>query len=164
VDFTYFDREERSATASGIDFSPPQPAGDSSSICWETTVVSIRNAATHMPTGLFSGVLGSRNTTTINVTPSFQNGWARMTFIGANANAASGVGLLAEATSDGAVFDSLALATTLFGPAPATFFGLPVTGFMVRTFSNGTLACSSGNCQGNYASLFEHAYTNNIAP
>ena len=35
---------------------------------------------------------------------------------------------------------------------------------MIRTFANGTLTCASGACQGNYASLFDHAYTNNITP
>lgn len=164
IEFQYFNREERGATASGIDFSPPPPAGNPSSICWESTVISIRNGAGHMPTGATSGVLGSRNTTSIQVTPTFQNGWARLTFTGANATT---IGLENDAvTSDGAVFDgnAAALPVTTFGPSLASFFGLPVTGFMIRTFSNGTLTCTTGACQGNYASLFDHAYTNLIAP
>jgi hypothetical protein len=35
---------------------------------------------------------------------------------------------------------------------------------MVRNFANGTLTCSSGNCQGNYGSLFAHSYRTVIAP
>ena len=50
------------------------------------------------------------------------------------------------------------------GGVPATFFGLPVTGFMVRTFANGNLTCGAATCQGNYGSLFNHSYTTTITP
>ncbi|MEO5694475.1 MAG: hypothetical protein ABIQ72_15205 [Usitatibacter sp.] len=162
IEFQYFNREERGATASGIDFSPPPPAGNPSSICWESTVISIRNGAAHMPapSSTVSGVLGSRNSTSIQVTPTFQNGWARMTFTGASA---VGVGLVNDVTSDGAVFDTN-LPTAPFGPAAASFFGLPVTGFMIRTFGNSTLTCGTASCQGSYSALFNHAYVNLIAP
>src|SRR5689334_3189744 len=96
VSFQYFDREERSAQAGGIDFSPLPPAGAPNSICWESTVLSIRNGASHMPTdAAVSGVLGSRNTTSVNITDTFQNGWAALTFIGTNASSVSGIGLVA---------------------------------------------------------------------
>jgi len=36
--------------------------------------------------------------------------------------------------------------------------GLPVVGFMARTFLNGTLTCGSINCQGNYGGSFVHRY------
>jgi hypothetical protein len=164
VEFTFFDREERSATAGGIDFSPPQPAGNPSSICWETTVLSIRNAAAHMPPASdpVSGVLGSRNATTINISDSFQNGWAFLRFVGANA---TGVGIAANPlSSDATSFEALVTPPTNFTANGTVYFGLPVTGFMIRTFSNGQITCASGACQGNYASLFDHAYTNDIAP
>ena len=162
VEFSFFDREERGATAGGIDFSPQPPAGNPSSICWESTVLSIRNGAAHMPTTAVSGVLGSRNTTTIHVTDSFQNGWANLRFTGANA---TGVGIAADpATSGGALMTGLPTGQVNFAANPTTYLGLPSTGFMIRTFSNGTLTCGSGTCQGNYASLFDHAYRNNIFP
>ncbi|MGZ5102937.1 MAG: hypothetical protein ACXWHB_01465 [Usitatibacter sp.] len=44
------------------------------------------------------------------------------------------------------------------------FRGLPVTGLWVRTFENGTLACSAGACQGNYGGSFPFAYTRSITP
>jgi hypothetical protein len=47
---------------------------------------------------------------------------------------------------------------------PHTYFGLPVTGFMVRTFQNGNLVCGTGTCQGNYASAFNHNYRTTITP
>jgi hypothetical protein len=34
--------------------------------------------------------------------------------------------------------------------------GLPWTGFMARTFENGTLTCGSISCQGNYSGIFPH--------
>jgi len=37
------------------------------------------------------------------------------------------------------------------------FIGLPVVGFMVRTFVNGTLSCAAGSCQ-NYGGSFPHKY------
>jgi len=159
VQFSFFDREERGATAGGIDFSPPPPAGNPSSICWETTVLSIRNAAAHMPTTDVSGVLGSRNATSINITDSFQNGWASLRFVGTNA---STVGIVADPATSEAIFIPAAGPSQIFAANPTVFFGLPVTGFMIRTFANGTLTCASGACQGNYASLFDHAYTNRI--
>jgi hypothetical protein len=161
VEFSFFDREERGATAGGIDFSPPPPAGNPSSICWESTVLSIRNAAAHMPTSTVSGVLGSRNATSISITDTFQNGWARLRFTGANA---TGVGIVADPAASEAVWIPAAGPTTIFAANPTVFLGLPVTGFMVRTFSNGTLTCASGACQGNYASLFDHAYSNLVGP
>ena len=164
VDFTYFNREEQTATAGGIDFSPITIANPSS-ICWESTVVSIRNGAAHMPTGTSSGILASRNTTSIAIRSDFQNGWARMTFTGDNATL---VGIAADPLFSQAITvgsSTFIAGTSVVAAArPTVFFGLPVTGFMVRTFSNGTLTCVGASCQGNYASLFDHAYRNRITP
>ena len=153
VEFSFFDREERGATAGGIDFSPAPPSGPASAICWESTVISIRNGADHMPSGTVSGVLGSRNTTSISITPTFENGWARLRFTDANA---SGLGLAPVAGAS----QIASPAGFAAGSVPLTSLGLPVTGFMIRTFANGTLNCASGACQGNYASLFAHSYRN----
>ncbi len=49
IGFSYFNREERGATAPVGDFSPLPPGGAPSSLCWESTVISIRNGAAHMP-------------------------------------------------------------------------------------------------------------------
>jgi hypothetical protein len=45
-----------------------------------------------------------------------------------------------------------------------TFYGLPVTGFMIRTFANGGLTCGTASCQGNYGAAFGHSYTTVVAP
>lgn len=161
IGFTFFNREERSATAAGADFSPLPPAGSPNSLCWESNVLSIRNGQAHTTASTTSSaVLGSVNLTNVNVTSTFQNGWARLTFTGAGA-ATLGMG---SSTTERAFMDSTAAATTVSATAPATFFGLPVTGFMVRTFRNGNLACGTATCQGNYGSLFKHSYATRIVP
>jgi hypothetical protein len=160
IGFTFFNREERSAVAAGADFSPLPPAGAPNSLCWESNVLSIRNTAAHMPASTQSTVLGSFNLTNVNVVSTFQNGWARLTFTGAGA-ATLGMG---SSVSDRSIMDSTAVTTVLAGGVPATFFGLPVTGFMVRTFRNGNLACGTITCQGNYGSLFHHSFTTTITP
>ncbi len=109
-----------------------------------------------MPTGTASGVLGSVNSTTVQVDPAFQNGWANLRFTGANA---TGVGLITA----GATSDTIDIGGAAVTPAvDHTYLGLPVTGFMVRTFNNGTLTCGTASCQGNYGSLFGHKFRQDI--
>src|SRR5690606_32499654 len=92
IGFTFFNREERGATAAGSDFSPLPPAGAPNSLCWESNVLSIRNGEAHMPASTTqSGVLGSVNLTNVNVNSTFQNGWATLTFTG-NGAATLGMG------------------------------------------------------------------------
>ena len=160
IGFTYFDREERTATAQGGDFSPLPPAGNPNSLCWESNVLSIRNGAPHMPATTSpptSGVLGSVNVTNVTVTSTFQNGWGRLTFTGTGATVDGLGSTVSDRTSMGGIGS-----TTLSGPA--TFFGLPVTGFMIRTLKNGNLSCGTATCQGNYGSLFNHSYITTITP
>lgn len=160
IGLTFFNREEQGAAAAGVDFSPAPLAGAPNSLCWESTVVSFRNGAAHLPAATASAVLGSANVTNVTVTSTFQNGWAALTFAGTNAN--SPLGLASIASSDRS---SLAGAAIPAGTAGAhTFSGLPVTGFMVRTFQNGNLACGTATCQGNYASAFSHSYRTTITP
>jgi len=161
ISFAYFNREEAAATAALGDFSPAQP-GVSDALCWESTVLSIRNGTSHMPTTAVSGVLGSANAQPVSVNPAFQNGWARLTFINTR-SAAAGTGLPAVTTATTNANTGAVSAT------PAVFHGLPVVGFMVRSLFNGTLSCTgvggtAGTCQGSYGSLFDHRYEPNITP
>lgn len=171
ISFTFFNREEASATAQGNDFSPLPPNAPASSLCWESNVLSIRNTSLSQFNGLSSAtstVLGSVNVTNVNVTPSstFQNGWARLAFTGIGATT-QGMGALAS--SERITLDSTAVAAVDTVGA-VTFFGLPVTGFMIRTFKNGTVSCpgttagTTTTCQGNYSNLFNHSYLNTITP
>jgi len=162
VAFSYFNREEQGAAASGTDFSPIPPGASPNSICWESNVMSIRNgtgASASLPTNA-SGVLGSVNNTNITVTSTFQNGWASLVFTGTNA---TGVGLVAPAGTRVQLNQVSPPAPAIVAGA-ATYFGLPVTGFMIRNFANGSLTCGTATCQGNYGSLFNHSYRNTITP
>jgi hypothetical protein len=155
IAFTYFNREERGQAAAAGDFSPLPPCAAANALCWESTVISIRNGATHMPTGTSSGVLGSVNAVPIQVTTGFQNGWANVAFTG---TAATTTGLASAAGTT----TNIATAATAAGPQ--TFLGLPAVGFMVRTLNNSTLTCGTASCQGNYGSLFGHKYTVSATP
>ena len=160
ISFTYFNREEASAAATGSDFSPLPPSAPANSLCWESTVLSVRSNDAHTnadPTS--SAVLGSKNLTNVNV-KGFQNGWARLTFTGTNA--VGGMG--SAGTSDRTAVNSATGAIAAGTLAAQTFFGLPSTGFMIRTFSNGTLTCGTASCQGNYSSIFRHSFITTIAP
>jgi hypothetical protein len=170
ISFTFFNREEQSATAAGADFSPLPPAGAPNSLCWESNVLSIRNTSLTQFSGVStatSAVLGSTNVTNVNVTAtsSFQNGWALLSFTGAGAT--SPLGLNTLTTSERVDLGGPAAATVA---GAVTFFGLPVTGFMIRNFKNGNLTCPAATgtgtitCQGNYGSLFGHSYRNVITP
>lgn len=162
IGFTFFNREEASAVAAGSDFSPLPPAGTANSLCWESTVLSIRNpGAGHMPAATTeSTVLGSRNLTNVNVTSGFQNGWASLAFTGAGAAAGLGSDVTSERASigtDAPVFGGVVAGAT-------TFIGLPVTGFMVRTFNNANVPCGAATCLSAYGGLFNHSYRTTITP
>lgn len=161
IGFTYFDREERTATAAGADFSPRPPGAAANTMCWESTILAIRNGAAHTTADTTtSPVLGSRNITNVAVTGTFQNGWGRLSFTGTNAATTGLTAALAERISLGT--DAPAMGAPTAGAV--TFFGLPVTGFAVRSFSNATLTCGGAACQGNYGGLFQHSYATTITP
>jgi hypothetical protein len=163
ISFTFFNREEATAVAGGGDFSPIPPGAAANTLCWESNVLSIRNGQAHMPTGAASGVLGSANTTSVTVRSDFQNGWAILNFTGTNASAPAGMaGSLV--TSQRVRLDQTAPPAALVTAGAVTFFGLPVTGFMIRNFRNGQLTCAGVTCQGNYGSLFGHSYRTTITP
>ena len=150
----FFNREEAGASPSGTDFSPAPPAAAPNSACWESTVVSFRNGlGATAALGSTSGVLASNNTVSILLSTAPQNGWAQINFTGTNATT-TGVAPIASGTINVSTGTQLATGAAL----PQTFLGLPVTGFMVRTFSNGTLTCGSATCLANYSALFDHKY------
>jgi hypothetical protein len=165
IGFTFFDREEQSAAAGGAQFSPTPPGGQPNSLCWESSILSIRNNDSHTTADTtVSAVLGSKDLTNVTVRSGFQNGWATLTFTGANASA---VGLASSGlggTTRTAMGMDLPPGTVVTTAGEVTFFGLPVTGFAMRTFTNGTLTCTTGSCQGNYGGLFQHSYRTTITP
>jgi hypothetical protein len=168
--FTFFNRDEQSFIPGPGGFSP-QGGGvagaGTGNLCWESTVVSVRNGQSYQSAGDVStsdqrsGVLGSRNVTTITVLPSFQNGWMSLTFSGVNATT-TGLSSTSGTTLSGA--NGVAAASV------HTFIGLPVTGFMVRNLANNAVTCVRGGatvvggCSGNYSGLFTHSYRTTITP
>jgi hypothetical protein len=161
ISFTFFNREEQTQNTPVL-FSPqPAPGATGGNLCWESTVLSIVNGTAAMPpTSGPTGVLGSVNKLFVTIPSTFQNGWANLKFTGTNATS---VGLVTLAASESGDVSGLG-PVVLGSPGPYTFTGLPVTGFMIRTFDNGTLTCGSASCQGNYASLFRHSYVTGINP
>jgi hypothetical protein len=163
IGFTFFNREEATAVGSGVDFSPTPPGAAANSLCFESTILSFRNGQSNAPSSPAapSLVFGSNNVTAVTVNSTFQNGWADLHFAGAGASA---TGLVTGATS---VEITSPIAPGV-GPGviagPFTYFGLPVVGFMARTFTNGLLTCSGGSCQGNYLGNAAHSYTTVIVP
>jgi hypothetical protein len=153
----FFNREEQGAVVTYADFLlPPNVPGPS--LYASAAVAPIRNAAIHMPTDTTrTAVLGSTTFgmgPIVNVNGSFQNGW--LDFQVASPEAANALRSLPGSTRT-------SVATGEATTGPHAYFGLPLLGFTVRTFSNGTLACSgAGSCQGNYGGAFTLKYRRRI--
>lgn len=183
--FNFFNRDEQSFVPANNLFSPPATGvggAGTGNLCWESTVLSIRNGVAHTSaadvssTDLRSGVLGSRNTVSVPVLGSFQNGWMSLTFTGTRsgqtASAGPGTGGVASATGGGLVSAGGVQFTGGVALAGAihTYAGLPVTGFMVSASLNSAIpncqitGTTTGSCAGNYGSLFNHAYRTLITP
>lgn len=164
ITFTYFNREEATAVGAGVDFSPTPPGAAANSLCFESTILSFRNGSASAPStpAAPSLVFGSHNVTAVTVNTGFQNGWADVHFAGAGASA---TGLVSGANSFEATSPvAPGVGPGVVGPAVFTYFGLPVVGFMARTFNNGLLTCSGGSCLGNYLGNAVHSYTTVITP
>ena len=150
-DFQFFDRETRGFSQGGIDFAvrpadPPAPR-----LCGSAPILSLENDAQHMA-ALFASEIG----TVFHVTGTFQNGWGEITHDGRSGVTYSpplvpmpGLVSLPSSTVTEA-------GRTISRLGSFRLLGLPVVGFSVRTFSNGTLTCAGGTCGGNYASAFPH--------
>jgi hypothetical protein len=162
VTFNFWNRDEAtSSTPTSI--SPAPPTGSTPVLCFESTIVSIRNGnSTNTASGAVSGVLGSINNVAITVPSTFQNGWAKIAFQGQNSGVLGTRGLISTAGND----------LTAAGVSTArahTFAGLPVTGFMARTFKNATLPCTTSGgtattCSVLFESNFAHGYQTIITP
>ncbi len=138
----FWDREEQSLTpdvpSSGPIVSPRPPVIVPDVIlfelCFETNVIRFGEASEDpQPTE----ILGSTTAVTFDLPDGFENGWARL-------NMAS-----YDSDLDG-VFD--AIRSDTFG-----LVGLPVTGFRVEQFVNGTLG--GGSVLANYGGIFDHKGT-----
>jgi len=136
-----FDREER-FTTTPQSFSPPQPGAAPTSLCFEANVLTFNN----------TNVLGSKNSQSLTTT--FADGWADIHLSsGTNLAATPYHKLINSATTE--LTSGVAGATT----GTFTYQGLPVVGFAVQSFTNGTLVVSGTNVLANYGGNFAHRYT-----
>jgi hypothetical protein len=140
VSLNIYDREERT-TSTPVGFSPPPPT-QTNSICWEANVVTFNN----------SNVLASLNTA--NIPTTFQNGWLNMGFPTAITGALATVHELINTTNT--LITDIGSSTS--SGNTVTYIGLPVVGFAVQTFSNGTLSVGGVNVLSNYGGNFVHKY------
>jgi len=140
VSLNIYDREERTQTQP-LNFSPPPPT-QVASICWEANVITFNNG----------NVLGSSNLA--NVPAPFQNGWLNLGFPTGISNADANVHKLIN-TANTAI-------TTIGGGTTqgntTTYVGLPVVGFAVVSYTNGTLTVGTPpvNVLSNYGGNFKH--------
>jgi hypothetical protein len=144
---TSANRDELRAVQTGI-CQPDLGCGGRLRTCFASNVITMRDSSVTSPTP----VLGSFN---INEGPppittnQIVSGWALTAFVGPGPGA--GLRSLPVTTIRDMRNDTLAAGEMVVR-------GLPVVGFMVRTFLNGTLTCGSINCQGNYGGSFVHRY------
>jgi len=140
VTLAIYDREERT-TSTPVGFSPPPPT-QTNSICWEANVVTFNN----------SNVLDSVNVA--NIPTSFQDGWLNLGFPTGITGASPTVHELINTTNT--LITSIGSSTT--SGNTVTYVGLPVVGFAVQTFSNGTLLVGGITVLSNYGGNFIHKY------
>jgi hypothetical protein len=141
ITLSIYDREERT-TSSPVTFSPPPPT-QTTSLCWEANVITFNNG----------GVLASKNVSNINTT--FQNGWLRLGFA---TSTSSNFHTLANITNTSHVLSPSFFSTGM----TKTYLGLPVVGFAVQSFTNGTLVVGGSNVLANYGGNFVHKTTTTI--
>jgi len=141
VTLNIYDREERTTT-SPVTFSPPPPTL-TNSICWEANIVTFNN----------SNLLASSNKANINTT--FTNGWLRLGFVRSTSATFHTLGNVTATTHiNGPTFASSGLTKT--------YLGLPVVGFAVQSFTNGTLVVGGVNVLSNYGGNFVQKATTRI--
>jgi hypothetical protein len=155
IQYTTFNREEVGDIHSVTDF-PEEPPGAVDTLCGVANVFSVvQGGSGNLVTGP-TAVLGSANrglsSGDAHTRFDAQDGWIRIvptrTQRFASGGTSSRINVLSGAASGGS----------------HSFVGLPVVGFSVRTFQNGTLDCGGLSCQGNYGSAFPLKYQRAISP
>jgi len=141
VTLNIYDREERT-TSTPQTFSPPPPTS-TTSICWEANIITFNN----------SNVLASVNKS--NITTGFVDGWLRLGFARSTASTFHTLGNVTNTTH---VFGPSFISTGL----TKTYLGLPVVGFAVQSFTNGTLVVGGTNVLANYGGNFVQKATTTI--
>jgi hypothetical protein len=140
IDLIYYDREEQTP-GSIVDFSPTTP--QSRSLCWEANVLTF-TIANGSPAQ--SNVLRSTNYANVGLDTPWVNGWADLSF---PQNGTIHTLRAPSGSSTTVTIATSGLPVTL-ATQNATYFGLPVLGFGVQSFVNGTLPVGTGTVLSNY--------------
>ena len=98
--------------------------------------------------------VGSDGAWQLRLTDTFQNGWAEFAYLADEGTSSASAVPASLSSLAGSTATNLATGAVTTGAFRV--FGLPVVGFMTRTYSNGGLTCAAGRCQGNYAAAFPH--------
>jgi hypothetical protein len=152
IGLVYYDREEQSPGAI-IDFSPTTP--QSRSLCWEANVLTFTANA---GAATISNVLQSKNVANVGLNAGWINGWADLSFP-LNAGIPSAHNLPAPT---GATTIITINTGAVSAGNNATYFGLPVVGFAVQSYSTTGLPGVSANVLSNYGGNFNHKYLRDI--
>jgi hypothetical protein len=139
ISLAIYDREEKT-TSSPVTFSPPPPV-PGVAICWEANVITFNN----------SNVLASLNQSNINTGNA--NGWLNLGFKLSTTTSLT-FHTLGNQTNTKHVGISFTSANIT-----KTYLGLPVVGFAVQSFANGTLVIGGVNVLSNYGGNFVHKTT-----
>jgi hypothetical protein len=134
-----FDREE-GTTSTPQSFSPPTPGAAPTSLCYEANVLTFNN----------TNVLGSKNSQSLTTT--FADGWLDI-------HMSSGTNLVTYHKLVNDNTTHLCAVSEPCGSGTFTYQGLPVIGFAVQSFTNGTLVVGGVNVLANYGGNFGHRYT-----
>jgi hypothetical protein len=141
VTLNVWDREGRKLPGP-LNFSPPSPT-PTSSLCWSANVITFNN----------TNVLGSVNVANLQ-TPGFQNGWLTIGF----PTGAAGMPATAHRLINNGATSITATGGGTTDNNFAAYNGLPVIGFAVVSFTNGTLQVGSPpmTVLSNYGADFTH--------
>ena len=137
-------------------------AANASRWCWTATVVPV---STGSVTGV-SPLLGARNQLGFAAPFAARDGYPASIVV--PSGFANGRIWLepsdTRSLASNADSQALDLRTGAISQRAFSVRGVPVTGFMVRSFRNGTLTCGTAPCQGNYGGLFKHRRVREISP
>jgi hypothetical protein len=133
-----FDREERTVTTPQS-FSPPTPGAAPTSLCYEANVLTFNN----------TNVLGSKNLQSLST--GFADGWLDI-------HLSSGTDLVTYHKLVNTHTVHVSGVTSGNTASTFTWQGLPVIGFAVQSFTNGTLVVGGTNVLANYGGNFAHRY------
>jgi len=155
ISFDVLTNQEEAHAVGAIGFSPA-PVGKSQTLCWEANVITFNN----------SNVLASTQTgQNINVA-TYPAGWLQLSFPSSKSAASNlpsdplgTAGFVGMPTGTDAADVLSHQMGQSEGATATTFQGLPVIGFSVQQYVNGTLA---GGVLSNYGGNFGHKYNRSV--